>query len=129
MAEPDSLESRTVLNCLDKLKLTLKKDTDLALFLYQKGFILQPVYDVVLDPVSVFTDDDKAEKLLCCIRNEIKMSSEKYHQLVKQLRRNLPRYGTIVRILDQEFQRLGGKNAEDSEIGKFIPNYCVLDTR
>ena len=111
MAKPDSVEYRTFLNCTDKLALFLKKHMrDLALFLLQEGFILPVKYEEVSS--SKLTDNEKADRLLSCIRDEIKMSSKKYHQLVDQLRNNRERYSAIVNILDEEFRRLGGKAAE-----------------
>ena len=78
MAKTDSVEYRTIQNCTEKLVLFLKKlMRDLAVFLLQKGFILPVKYEEVSS--SKLTDNENADILLSCIRNEIKISSNIYH--------------------------------------------------
>ena len=50
---------------------------DLAVFVLQEGFILPVTYEEVSS--SKLTDNQKADRLLSCTRDEIKMSSKKYH--------------------------------------------------
>ena len=118
MAEPESKEYQTIIKSMIKLSQYFKKDLrSFALFFIQNDFISQSDYDEVLNPKSVLTNDQKAEKLLLGLRNEVEMESAKYHQFTNQLRKN-PKYGNIVELLDKTFQSLGGNAAAGSNVGK-----------
>ena len=104
--EENCVECRTILNCTKQLKLTLKGDQDIALFLYQSGFIARPLYNEVLNATSMLSEEQKAMKLLSRISDAVEVNPQKYNQFIDQLRKNPRLYEDIVSILDQKFHQL-----------------------
>ena len=100
-----SAEHRTILICWRKVKLTLKDDPDLALFLFQNQFVKKHVYEEISNPRSMLTAEQKAEKLLAAVYDSVELNPQLFHVLVNQLRKN-HWYTYVVGVLDTEFGKL-----------------------
>ena len=101
----ESKEYSTIVNCEGKLKIALKDDREIALFLRQNGILKKELYDNINEPKSMLSATDKVVKLVTAIRDSVELDSASYHLFVDHMRLNPRVYGTIAGILDKEYNR------------------------
>ena len=99
----ESKEYSTIVNCEGKLKIALKSDREIALFLHQRGIIKKELYDEINEPKSMLSATDKVGKLVTAIRDKVSLNRDNYHLFVNHMRLNPRVYGDIVDILDREY--------------------------
>ena len=105
--QPPSAEFMTVEHCTIQLETALSGlDRDLMHFLCQNGFIGDDVRDKVLNPVSVFSEAEKAGEVVRWIKNRIKQDPTSYHVLMGKLQQCGNRYQPIMNRLETTRQQL-----------------------
>ena len=102
-----SREYITVLRCIEELEIALGTDVNIAIFLFQKGFISEKVYDNVRDPTANLFIRDKANYLMSGIKDSIRLNPQKYHVLLSYFHQNGVQYDDIKQVLDSEFENVG----------------------
>ena len=104
------LASRVLKNCRDQLECALKPVERKAVnFLSGKGFITDEVRDDVLNPRSMLTEHQKAGQLVDGIVRKVNLDPQSYQSFLDFLRESGKYHEGIVRILDSENCKLGGK--------------------
>ena len=98
-------EYRTIVQCTTQLEVALRScDGVIVHFLNQEGFITEEVHDEVLNP-RLLNDYQKATKLVTGVRNKVFLRAQSYHTFLNYLCRRGNHYGSIVKILDEEYNR------------------------
>ena len=98
-----------MLRCSEQLSTALQSlDRELVHFLLEEGFITENLSEKVLNPLTLLSAADKAGLLVPRIRDRVKLSFQDYHKLVEYLRLNKRKHGSIVDILDKEYNRKAG---------------------
>lgn len=74
----------------------------------------------VLDPLTLLSAADKAGLLVPRIRDRVKLSCQDYHKLLEYLRLNWRKHGSIVDILDKEYDRETGLHSSKNLTHKIV---------
>ena len=102
--ESESKEYSTIFNCESQLKIALKSDREIALFLHQRGIIKKEPYDEINEPKSMLSATDKVGKLVTAIKESVSLNPANYYIFVNYMRQNTRVYGDIVGILDKYYE-------------------------
>ena len=107
MALADSVELRTVKMCTPQLETALKGlDRELVHFLNLEGFFDEEVAEKILDPVTLWTETEKAGELVKRIKQRLRLDPPSYRVLLEWLKQRGSRYRPILGILEAEFAKL-----------------------
>jgi len=99
----ESPELKAIKKCAPNLERALKGlDRDLVHFLNDEGFISDEVLNKVLNPVSVWSEDDKATELVKWIRNRVKQDPASFHTLLAWFKARGKYYEPIMMALEAE---------------------------
>ena len=105
----ESIEYEVMLQCTDKLVISLKRDTDICHRLLRKGLISENTHESATASRSVFNPSEKAQEVVKELRDKVQLNKENYHLLMGELR-GRKYYNDIVQILDREYAKLKGKD-------------------
>ena len=96
-------EYDTISKCTSQLVTALGRDiAKISHYLFKERFISDELFGEVLEPKSLMSDADKANKLMLQILNCVKLDSSKYYKLLNHWRQDKS-YDDIVQILDSEY--------------------------
>ena len=96
-----SLEYTTLEKCNDQLKTSLGSDfTKLASYIFGEGFINEELYEEVVEPRSINSGDDRANKLMLQIMSQVELEPSNYYKLINHLRHDKKKYTDIINLLD-----------------------------
>ena len=84
----ESIEHQALLSCLSSITVTLQHTLSLSDKLLEKGLITREVHGWQLDVLGV-SNHDKAARLLACVTDRVKGSSQLYHVFVAILKEEL----------------------------------------
>ena len=101
-----SVEFATLRSCKQKLELALESDRDIANFLGQKVFIQRHTYEEIDNPKSMLSSSEKAGLLVRGILNKVELNRKNYRVLMDYFSEDEEKYGDIIGILNEEFDRL-----------------------
>ena len=101
-----SVELKTLRACTGQLETALKREErDLVHFLNVSGFISEDVYDIVLNPLSMLSEVQKAGELVKGIKWRVEQDRASYHELVAKLKDFGKVYKPVLRALEAEHTR------------------------
>ena len=80
-------------------------DDNFIYFLNNEGFITGDDVNSILNPVSILTAAQKAQKLVRLIKDRVELSPESYGVLIAELKRRGKRCEPIVKILEEEYAK------------------------
>ena len=84
----ENIEHRALLSCLSVLTEAFQHTLSLSAKLLEKGLITREVHGWQLDVLGV-SNHDKASRLLACVTDRVKGSSQLYHVFVDILKEEL----------------------------------------
>jgi hypothetical protein len=105
-ARAPTIELRTIISSTPQLEIAFTNlEREMVHFLNHENFINNGVYNEVLRPGSVWTEEQMAGELVRGVRNRVQQDPRSYNTLVNELERYGNRYQPILSQLEAEYAR------------------------
>ena len=116
MSQWNTIELRTIRDCIGPLENAIKYDNDIIQYLNQERLISDEHYDD-LTSTKLYSPADKARYAVRLVRDKVKVNAKNYHKLMDYFHQDQDRYDSIIKTLNEVYKRNGGSPRPQPQVG------------